>query len=561
MPAQKIMLVTIFSRGCGSNECTSALKCKDIYCSCFCVLSQLRGSIRAPGVVAFSFVMSAPSLIAQHLRMTGRAFLSWQRARTASARHPFVRRCDFTAALAVLTSVSIASASMLLGIAPTLAQEQPRSNGSAYVTNPLPTPTLSAVLESLRQETGVEARNGFVRTGDTLLSVFSRLGITDEAAISFIRSDESLRAFVLPQPGQYVNAGVLPDGRIAYLRIYLEGPHERDSRMIAVKRDGEIFTAENRPFAFDTLEESISGTASGSFSQTVRTLGIPDTVAEQLRDVWEGEHNPVRDLKTGDALRLIYERKFADGTFIRNGQLLAAQVVSGNDVHEAYWFADGIRAGSFYTLLGRSSKQTFMRVPLDVHDVSSEFSPLRRHPVTGVVRPHNGTDFRAPSGSRVFAAADGIVTFVGYEARGYGRYVKIDHGLGRTTLYAHMSRIQKGLRNGQRIEKGQVIGYVGRTGLATGPHLHYELMLDGVQINPRTADLPDTENLSAFQLAQLRTIAEPMQIRFDLLAQSESQTPPTALKAHLEPTEASARLAAARPNDDAKSSALQTRVH
>lgn len=207
-------------------------------------------------------------------------------------------------------------------------------------------------------------------------------------------------------------------------------------------------------------------------------------------------------------------------------------MVSGEDVHEAYWFENDSRAGGFYTLAGRASQHTFMRVPLDVKDVSSEFAPLRRHPVTGVVRPHNGTDFRAPSGSRIFAAADGVVTFVGYERKGYGRYVKIDHGLGRTTLYAHMSRITKNLRAGQKVERGDVIGYVGRTGLATGPHLHYELMFDGVQINPRTADLPDTENLTAFQVAQLKTIARPIQARFDLLAESESLPVPTVLRTH-----------------------------
>jgi len=125
-----------------------------------------------------------------------------------------------------------------------------------------------------------------------------------------------------------------------------------------------------------------------------------------------------------------------------------------------------------------------------------------------------------------------VVTFVGYERKGYGRYVKIDHGLGRTTLYAHMSRITKNLRAGQKVERGDVIGYVGRTGLATGPHLHYELMFDGVQINPRTADLPDTENLTAFQVAQLKTIARPIQARFDLLAESESLPVPTVLRTH-----------------------------
>ena len=170
-------------------------------------------------------------------------------------------------------------------------------------------------------------------------------------------------------------------------------------------------------------------------------------------------------------------------------------------------------------------------MPLDFKDVSSEFAPLRRHPVTGVLRPHNGTDFRAPSGSRILAAADGRVTRVAYEARGYGHYVQIDHGLNRTTLYAHMRRVAKGIRPGVIVKKGDEIGYVGMTGLATGPHLHYELQIDGVQINPATADLPDTENLSAYQLAQLRASAQPLIERFERAALDEGRPSPQALMA------------------------------
>ena len=192
----------------------------------------------------------------------------------------------------------------------------------------------------------------------------------------------------------------------------------------------------------------------------------------------------------------------------------------------------------------------FLRVPLDIKDVSSEFAPLRRHPVTGVLRPHNGTDLRAPQGSRVLAAADGRVTKVAYEAKGYGNYVQIDHGLGRTTLYAHMRRVQKGVRPGVLVKKGQLIGLVGRTGLATGPHLHYELMIDGVQINPATADLPDTENLSAYQLAQLRARALPIQKMFEDAAREEGLPSPEKLLAEAREKEEAAAEAAARENKD-----------
>lgn len=473
--------------------------------------------------------MTAPSLIARQLRTAGRAFRSWLKARASS---PLLHACRLStkaATAGIASMVVIGTTGAMLGVSPSLAQEKHRAD---FVTGSVDDSVLTQALDALRRNGSVTPRSLTARNGETLSSLLARLEVVDPQAVSYIRSQRMLRPLVMPQDGQYVNAGVLPDGRLAFLHLYLEGPHAQDSRRIEVTRTGELFAAAEYPVAFDTLEESISGVASLGFAATVESLRIPADIAEQLKVVWEGADNPVRTLKQGDSLRLVFERKFAGGDFIRNGQLLAVQVVSGEDVHEAYWFENDSRAGGFYTLAGRASQQTFMRVPLDVKDVSSEFAPLRRHPVTGVVRPHNGTDFRAPSGSRIFAAADGVVTFVGYERKGYGRYVKIDHGLGRTTLYAHMSRITKNLRAGQKVERGDVIGYVGRTGLATGPHLHYELMFDGVQINPRTADLPDTENLTAFQVAQLKTIARPIQARFDLLAESESLPVPTVLRTH-----------------------------
>ena len=499
------------------------------------------------------FLMSAPTLIARYLRSAGRAYLSWQRTRTPKVAGFDSRRLGRTALVAAACAVSAGGTSLMLGIAPSIAQEQPRTD---WVTLSAKAPSLAEALEALRRDTSVTPKNLTVRNGETLTSLLARLGVTDRQVERYIRSQAILRPLVLPQHGQYVSAGVLPDGRLAYLRLYLEGPHERDSRTVELTRSGDLFAAMEHQVSFDTLEESLSGLTEDTLEATVVKLGIPQGIAEQLHDVWSGADDPLTTLKRGDSLRLIYERKFADGNFIRNGQLLAVQVVTDEDVHEAYWFADGEQAGGFYTLEGRASQQTFMRVPLDVQDVSSEFSPLRRHPVTGVVRPHNGTDFRAPSGSRIFAAADGVITYVGYERKGYGHYIKIDHGLGRTTLYAHMSKVQRGLKKGQRVERGQVIGYVGRTGLATGPHLHYELMMDGVQINPRTADLPDAENLSAFQLAQLKSQARPIQQRFDLLAQSESRPVPTVLRTRAaEKKDASADLA-----DNADSPSVRKRA-
>lgn len=396
-----------------------------------------------------------------------------------------------------------------------------------------------------------------VRPDDTVLSLLSALGITEPEAMSFIFENPRLQPLLMPQPGQHVTANVTPEGRLEHLRLYMDGPGPQDTRTIEISRTDDGLTADVLPFSFSTMETIVSGESAGGFRRTAALLGIPEDIVEQLIEVWDGSADPLRTLSDGASLRVVFEQKFADGQFVKNGRLLAAQIVDDAGVHEAFWFDDGRRPGAFYTLDGRSASQTFLRVPLDIKDVSSEFSPLRRHPITGQLRPHNGTDLRAPMGSRILAAADGRVTRVAYQARGYGNYVEIDHGLGRRTLYAHMQRVQKGIRPGVQVEKGQLIGLVGRTGLATGPHLHYELLIDGVQTNPATANLPDTENLSSYQLAQLRARAHPFEELFERQAEIEGRPSPAVLIARAA-EESAKRRAEAAPEADSGNLRVRT---
>lgn len=459
------------------------------------------------------------------MRRIGRSFLLWQRAFAARHSFPLKGRLRRLAVLGGFVAVMAGAAAVAIVAAPRLTATAPSVR---TVVEPAVLPDLLPLIAAAASDAPVETRHAVLGKSETLLSVLARLGIRDPEARAFIESTPGTRPLLTPAAGQFVTAGVLEDGRLAFLRLHIAGADDT-ARRVEVVREGHVFRATNAPFLYTTEHTLASGSFKKSLAATLAALKVPADVAEQLEEVWIGADNPIKSLREGDSLRLVYERRFADGEFVRNGRLLAVQTVRGDAVREAFWYA-GAGSGGYYTIEGRSASQTFMRVPLDVQDVSSEFAPLRRHPVTGVLRAHNGTDLRAPSGSRIFAAADGVVTRVAYEAKGYGRYVAIDHGLGRTTLYAHMSRVERGLKKGRRVEKGQVIGYVGMTGLATGPHLHYELMLDGVQINPKTADLPDTENLSPYQTAQLRAAAAPLLERFEEAAAAEKRPSPEALK-------------------------------
>ena len=471
--------------------------------------------------------MPASTLVAGELARLGRAALAV--SRSAAVRLGLRGAARSRALAAGLLAVGTAlSTGILAALGPALAphavQAQPMEIAVAA-------PDLSGEIASSTRLGTYTPKHYQASSSETVFSLFAKLGIRDEQARDYIFSQPRLAPFLAPQPGQHVTAGVSDSGRLEYMRLYIDGLRSSDSKTIEVSRIGRDLISNVLPFTFSTMETMISGDAADGLVATARKLSIPDAVVDQLREVWVGADDPVDHLSEKSSLRLIYEKKYADGRFVRDGQLLAAQIVDDEGVHEAFWFTDGSGSGSFYKLDGRSASQTFLRVPLDFKDVSSEFAPLRRHPVTGVLRPHNGTDFRAPSGSRILAAADGRVTRVAYEARGYGHYVQIDHGLGRTTLYAHMRRVAKGIRPGAVVKKGTEIGYVGMTGLATGPHLHYELMFDGVQINPATADLPDTENLSAYQLAQLRAAAQPFIDRFEHAALDEGRPSPQALLA------------------------------
>jgi murein DD-endopeptidase MepM/ murein hydrolase activator NlpD len=209
------------------------------------------------------------------------------------------------------------------------------------------------------------------------------------------------------------------------------------------------------------------------------------------------------DIRKGDQFRVLYEEKYLDGEKIGEGNILAAEFTNNGDTFAAVRYTDSNGDTNYYTPDGRSMRKAFLRSPVDFRRISSGFKRERYHPVLGVKRPHRGTDYAAKTGTPIKASGDGKVIWRGTKG-GYGKTIIIQHGGNITTLYAHMSKYNSKVTSGSRVKQGQTIGYVGMTGTATGPHLHYEFRLNGVHKNPVTVKLPDAQPIANKELAKFK---------------------------------------------------------
>ena len=375
-------------------------------------------------------------------------------------------------------------------------------------------PDLRSQMENIGKKDDSVMHETYVTSSDTLRSLLSRLGIRDSDAVTFIEKTAATRALLLPRPGQYVTASILESGGLISLRLYQD--NDTPTKVLEVARSASGLTASEKPFSYDVQLVMAEGTVRGLPSTSLKKSNIPASVIAQMHAAFDYDRDVVNTLSQGEAFRVIYESKYIDGSFVRIGKLLAMQFEKNGKTREFFWFPDDNQGGNYYDSKGTLTRRTFMRVPLDVKKVSSEFAALRRHPVTGVLRPHWGTDFRAPWGATVRAAADGKVVYAGL-GTGYGKYIRIQHGPDCQTVYAHLSSISPNIRVGSEVRYGEQIGKVGQTGLATGPHLHYELIVGNTQINPMTAKLPDTKTLSPYQMAKMEARIAPLQEKLSLL--------------------------------------------
>jgi murein DD-endopeptidase MepM/ murein hydrolase activator NlpD len=379
----------------------------------------------------------------------------------------------------------------------------------------------SALAQRLRppaQQPGAAATTEVVvGRNDTLDAIFRRVAL-DPADLAAIRQLPGIRASLdLLKPGDAIRL-THSGGEVRELSRKVS-----ETQTLRVVRDDAGFAARPaaarptaarpiaaRLFAAQLIDNPVqtkirtaSATIDSSLFQAAESAQISDGVALKLANVFAWDIDFVLDIREGDRFTAIYEQIYQDGKYLRDGELLAAEFVNDGKVYRAVRFANDAGVAGYYAPDGKPMRKAFLRAPVEFTRVSSVFNPHRLHPILNLIRGHMGTDYAAPIGTPVHAAGEGRVSFAGTRG-GYGNAVVLAHTNGISTLYGHMSRFARNLHVGSHVQQGDVIGYVGMTGLATGPHLHYEYLMNGVHMDPQTVKLPGAEPLRADAMGKFR---------------------------------------------------------
>ena len=276
---------------------------------------------------------------------------------------------------------------------------------------------------------------------------------------------------------------------------------------LVIEREDEGFRSYVQVHEMDTRLEKVQGTIDSSLFETMADIGESANLAVQLASVFEHQINFVNEIQEGDTFEFLVEKKYMDEKFRRYGRIIAARFMNAGKTYEAYLFKDEKGHSRYFDENGASLQTSFLKAPLDFTRISSGYTHKRLHPVFHKVRPHLGVDYAAPTGTPVKSLGDGVVTFRGWQ-RGYGNTVIIRHANGVETQYAHLSRFAKSLKKGIKVDKGQVVAYVGATGTATGPHLDFRVKKNGKFVNPSTLSGTRTQPVSKTLKAEFQNTVD-----------------------------------------------------
>lgn len=405
----------------------------------------------------------------------------------------------------VLAGCLALSAVLVSSIVPGFASASRETNPEPWVITEvsLPEPVAQVEADAGTSEPLPEWETVEVRPGQNLGDIFAARGIPGQTLHRLLNVPGMREPLTRIRPGQRFDFAFDDNGALRALRF------EKDERHHAVLTlDGNDIDQQVEARHLQHRVLMASGRISDSLFGAAERAGMSTATILELAKVFGYDIDFAQDLRVGDEFHVVYEEVWRDGERLRSGDILAATFINQGKRYQVfrYEFADG--RVDYFDAEGRPMKKGFLRMPVDFARISSRFNPARKHPILGTTRAHRGVDYAAAPGTPIMAAGEGKVQFAGWK-NGYGRTVILQHGNNVTTLYGHMSRLGN-YKTGARVRQGDVIGYVGASGLASGPHLHYEFRIAGVHRDPLTVTMPKPQPLPANELARFRLQKAPL---------------------------------------------------
>ncbi|MGY8822154.1 MAG: peptidoglycan DD-metalloendopeptidase family protein [Pseudomonadales bacterium] len=368
-------------------------------------------------------------------------------------------------------------------------------------------------LQSLQQKDAEAAtplsKEVVVANGDTLSTVFAKVGLPQATVHDVLASSKEAKQFARLKVGQRLEFELDDQGNLAQLRSQLN-----KLESVQLERSGTSYVFKKEQLKPDVSTAYAYGRIESSLFLAAKRAGLSHNLTMDLANVFGYDIDFAMDIRKGDSFEVIYEQKTVAGDRVGTGNILAARFTNRGKSYTAVRYTNKQGNSSYYTADGQSMRKAFIRTPVDFARISSRFSNGRKHPILNKIRAHKGVDYAAARGTPIKSAGDGKVLLAGRKG-GYGNTVVIQHGNRYRTLYAHMQGFAKGVRNGSSVKQGQIIGYIGTTGLSTGPHLHYEFQVDGVHVDPLGLKLPMADPIAKNEKQRFLQLSNPLMARMD----------------------------------------------
>ncbi|MFP6851090.1 MAG: peptidoglycan DD-metalloendopeptidase family protein [Pseudomonas sp.] len=389
------------------------------------------------------------------------------------------------------------------------ASQNLSENESPFATSDSPGDELEATTAGEPQAVDPLQHTIRVENGDTLSTIFAKVGLSANTLHEVLNSSKEAKQLTRLKVGQPLEFKLTADGQLEALHSKLS-----DLESVSLLKTDKGFSFKRELVKPEVKETYAHGVINSSLFVSAKRAGLSHNLTMDLANVFGYDIDFAMDIREGDEFEVIYEKKVVNGKQVGTGDILSARFTNRGKTYTAVRYTNKQGNSSYYTADGESMRKAFIRTPVDFARISSRFSNGRRHPILNKIRAHKGVDYAAPRGTPIKAAGDGRIVLAGRHG-GYGNAVILQHGQRYRTLYAHMQGFAKGIRTGGNVKQGQIIGYIGTTGLSTGPHLHYEFQVNGVHVDPLSQKLPMADPIASSEKARFMQLSKPLMAQMD----------------------------------------------